>query len=230
MEFRIDPSSRMPIYRQLTNSPRGHRPGTSSAQERLPSVRDLPRLWSSTPTPGPSLYGTGTGRDPNTRPGLGVFVAQPKAELSKKVRRSGSRPARSFPHEAVHRPRRRRSGGLVQEQGQVPMAKRRSSTAIRGDVPAMPDMIVTHRLTKYYDRRRVVDTLDLRVPRGGSTDSWDKTAPANQPSSKCSCGRCTPITAGRRCSAKTPEVAVPNAVTDRLPGRRPSPVSVDDRR
>jgi ABC-2 type transport system ATP-binding protein len=30
----------------------------------------------------------------------------------------------------------------------------------------MPDMIVTHRLTKYYDRRRVVDGLDLRVAQG----------------------------------------------------------------
>jgi ABC-2 type transport system ATP-binding protein len=30
----------------------------------------------------------------------------------------------------------------------------------------MPDMITTHRLTKYYDRRRVVDSLDLRVPQG----------------------------------------------------------------
>ena len=30
----------------------------------------------------------------------------------------------------------------------------------------MPDMIVTHRLTKYYDRRRVVDSLDLRVGQG----------------------------------------------------------------
>jgi ABC-2 type transport system ATP-binding protein len=30
----------------------------------------------------------------------------------------------------------------------------------------MPDMIVTHDLTKYYDRRRVVDSLDLRVGQG----------------------------------------------------------------
>jgi len=30
----------------------------------------------------------------------------------------------------------------------------------------MPDMIVTHGLTKYYDRRRVVDSLDLRVAQG----------------------------------------------------------------
>jgi ABC-2 type transport system ATP-binding protein len=34
------------------------------------------------------------------------------------------------------------------------------------EMPAMPDMIVTHRLTKYYGRRAVVDSLDLRVPRG----------------------------------------------------------------
>jgi ABC-2 type transport system ATP-binding protein len=30
----------------------------------------------------------------------------------------------------------------------------------------MSDMIVTHRLTKYYDRRRVVDGLDLRITQG----------------------------------------------------------------
>jgi ABC-2 type transport system ATP-binding protein len=30
----------------------------------------------------------------------------------------------------------------------------------------MPDVIVTQRLTKYYDRRAVVDNLDLRVPQG----------------------------------------------------------------
>ena len=30
----------------------------------------------------------------------------------------------------------------------------------------MPDAITTHRLTKYYDRRRVVDSLNLRVPHG----------------------------------------------------------------
>ena len=45
----------------------------------------------------------------------------------------------------------------------------------------MPDMIVTHRLTKYYDRRRVVDSLDLRVAQGWSTACWDATAPANRP-------------------------------------------------
>lgn len=30
----------------------------------------------------------------------------------------------------------------------------------------MPDVIVTQRLTKFYDRRAVVDSLDLRVPQG----------------------------------------------------------------
>jgi ABC-2 type transport system ATP-binding protein len=30
----------------------------------------------------------------------------------------------------------------------------------------MPDAIVTHRLTKYYGRRCVVDSLNLHVPRG----------------------------------------------------------------
>src|SRR5580658_627777 len=31
---------------------------------------------------------------------------------------------------------------------------------------AMPDVIATHRLTKYYDRRPVVNGLDLRVAQG----------------------------------------------------------------
>ncbi len=30
----------------------------------------------------------------------------------------------------------------------------------------MPDVIETHRLTKYYDRRPVVNNLELRVPQG----------------------------------------------------------------
>ena len=30
----------------------------------------------------------------------------------------------------------------------------------------MPDVIATHRLTKYYDRRCVVNNLELRVPQG----------------------------------------------------------------
>ena len=30
----------------------------------------------------------------------------------------------------------------------------------------MPDMIVTHGLTKYYDRRRAVNSLNLRVGQG----------------------------------------------------------------
>ncbi len=68
----------------------------------------------------------------------------------------------------------------------------------------MPDMIVTHRLTKYYDRRRAVDALDLRVPRGRSTASWDATGPANRPPSRCSWAWSTRTTAGRKCSAKTP--------------------------
>ena len=52
----------------------------------------------------------------------------------------------------------------------------------------MPDMIVTHRLTKYYGRRRAVDALDLRVAQGLVYGLWDATGPANRPSSRCSWG------------------------------------------
>ena len=37
---------------------------------------------------------------------------------------------------------------------------------MKGIATKMPDAITTHRLTKYYGRRCVVDSLDLRVPRG----------------------------------------------------------------
>lgn len=89
MEFRIDPSSRLPIYRQLGNQireavARGRlRPG-----EQLASVRELSRTLVVNPNTVARVY-TELEREGvlHTRQGLGVFVAEPKAELTKRARK-----------------------------------------------------------------------------------------------------------------------------------------------
>lgn len=89
MEFQVDPSTRVPIYRQLMAQirlavARGRlRPGS-----RLPSVRVLSRELVVNPNTIARVY-TELERDGvlNTRPGLGVFVAEPQAELSASARR-----------------------------------------------------------------------------------------------------------------------------------------------
>lgn len=90
MEFRIDPTSRLPIYRQLGEQireavARGRlRPG-----EQLPSVRDLSRTLVVNPNTVARVY-TELERDGvlHTRQGLGVFVAEPKADLTKRARKA----------------------------------------------------------------------------------------------------------------------------------------------
>ena len=89
MEFRIAPASRLPIYRQLRNQLReAVARGKLRPEDRLPSVRELSRLLVVNPNTIARLYTElereGTLR---TRPGLGVFVASPRAELTKKVRK-----------------------------------------------------------------------------------------------------------------------------------------------
>ena len=89
MEFRIDPSSRLPIWRQLGRQLReAVARGRLAFEEQLPSVRDLARTLVVNPNTIARVY-TELERDGvlNTRPGLGVFVARPKAELTKRVRR-----------------------------------------------------------------------------------------------------------------------------------------------
>ena len=89
MEFRIDPSSRLPIYRQLANQiceavARGRlRPG-----DQLPSVRDLSRTLVVNPNTVARVY-TELEREGvlHTRQGLGVFIAEPKADLTKRARK-----------------------------------------------------------------------------------------------------------------------------------------------
>jgi GntR family transcriptional regulator len=89
MEFRIDPTSRLPIYRQLRNQLReAVARGQLQPDERLPSVRELSRALVINPNTVARVY-TELEREGvlNTRPGLGVFVARPKAELTRKARK-----------------------------------------------------------------------------------------------------------------------------------------------
>jgi GntR family transcriptional regulator len=105
MDFQIDPTNRLPIYRQLTKQIReAVARGKLRAEERLPSVRDLSRELVVNPNTVARVY-TELERDGvlNTRPGLGVFVARPRAELTRKVRKERLfQLADEFLTEAVH--------------------------------------------------------------------------------------------------------------------------------
>ncbi len=89
MQFEINTASRLPIYRQLTNQIReATARGNLKPDERLPSVRELSKELVVNPNTIARAY-TELERDGllNSRPGLGVFVAHPKAELTKEARR-----------------------------------------------------------------------------------------------------------------------------------------------
>jgi GntR family transcriptional regulator len=89
MEFRIESSSRVPIYRQLVAQIReAVARGRLKPEERLPSVRDLSRQLVVNPNTVARVY-TELEREGilNTRPGLGVFVAQPRSDLTKRARK-----------------------------------------------------------------------------------------------------------------------------------------------
>ena len=105
MEFRIDPVSRSPIYRQLTNQFReAVARGKLQPEERLPSVRELSRTLVVNPNTIARAY-TELEREGmlNSRPGLGVFVARPRDELTRQVRRERlGQLADGFLTEAVH--------------------------------------------------------------------------------------------------------------------------------
>lgn len=95
MEFSINPSSRHPICRQLTRQIReGIARGKLQPGERLPSVRELSRAVVVNPNTIARVY-TELEREGvlNTRPGLGVFVAQPGSDLSPKARKERFREA-----------------------------------------------------------------------------------------------------------------------------------------
>ncbi len=105
MEFSINPSSRLPICRQLTQQIReAVARGKLRADERLPSVRELSRSVVVNPNTVARVY-SDLEREGilNTRPGLGVFVAQPGNDLSRKVRKERLNDAANrFLTEAVH--------------------------------------------------------------------------------------------------------------------------------
>src|SRR5262245_27968675 len=105
MEFRIEPSSRTPIYRQLVAQIReAVARGRMKPEERLPSVRDLSRQLVINPNTVARVY-TELEREGvlNTRPGLGVFVAQPKSDLTRRARKDRlTAVLDSFLTEAVH--------------------------------------------------------------------------------------------------------------------------------
>jgi GntR family transcriptional regulator len=89
MEFIIESASRVPIYRQLVAQIReAIARGRLKADERLPSVRELSRELVINPNTVARVY-TELEREGilNTRPGLGVFVAQPRNELTRRVRK-----------------------------------------------------------------------------------------------------------------------------------------------
>jgi GntR family transcriptional regulator len=89
MEFHIDPSGRMAIYRQIAGQLReAIARGRLSPDERLPSVRELSRTLVVNPNTVARVY-TELEREGllYTQPGRGVYIAQPKAELTRKARR-----------------------------------------------------------------------------------------------------------------------------------------------
>jgi GntR family transcriptional regulator len=89
MMFQVDSASRTPIYRQLAQQIReAVARGRLAADERLPSVRELSRTLVINPNTVARVY-TELERDGilNTRPGLGVFVAQPRSDLTRKARK-----------------------------------------------------------------------------------------------------------------------------------------------
>ncbi len=89
MVFQIDSASRLPIYRQLADQIRdGIARGRLVPGERLPSVRNLSRQLVVNPNTVARAY-TELEREGvlNPRAGLGVFVGQPKGELTKKARK-----------------------------------------------------------------------------------------------------------------------------------------------
>jgi len=89
MVFHIDSASRLPIYRQLAEQIRdGIARGRLTAGERLPSVRNLSRQLVVNPNTVARAF-TELEREGvlNARAGLGVFVAEPKGELTKKARK-----------------------------------------------------------------------------------------------------------------------------------------------
>jgi GntR family transcriptional regulator len=89
MEFRLEASARLPIYRQIVQQVReGVARGQLQSGEQLPSVRELSRLLVVNPNTIARAY-LELEREGilNNQPGRGAFVAEPRAQLAKDVRR-----------------------------------------------------------------------------------------------------------------------------------------------
>jgi len=89
MELRIEAAGREPIYRQIAEQVReAVARGILMAHEQLPSSRELARTLVINPNTVVHAYAELERHGIlYTRPGLGVFVAEPKAELTKSARR-----------------------------------------------------------------------------------------------------------------------------------------------
>jgi GntR family transcriptional regulator len=89
MDFYVDATSRIPIYRQVADQIRAAiARGRLKPNGKLPSVRDLSRKLVINPNTVARVYSE-LERDGLlvTRQGLGVYVAQPGSDLTKKARR-----------------------------------------------------------------------------------------------------------------------------------------------
>ncbi len=89
MHFQIETANRLPIYQQIVNQVReGVARGSLTAGERLPSVRELSKNLVVNPNTIARAY-TELEREGTllTRPGLGVFVAEPNHDLTREVRK-----------------------------------------------------------------------------------------------------------------------------------------------
>ncbi len=89
MDFHVDATSRIPIYRQVADQIRAAiARGRLKPNGKLPSVRDLSRKLVINPNTVARVYSE-LERDGLlvTRQGLGVYVAQPGSDLTKKARR-----------------------------------------------------------------------------------------------------------------------------------------------
>jgi GntR family transcriptional regulator len=89
MQYEINSASRLPIYQQLAQQVReAIARGDLEPDEQLPSVRQLSRDLVINPNTVARAY-TELEREGllNNRPGRGVFVAEPKDELTRDARR-----------------------------------------------------------------------------------------------------------------------------------------------
>ncbi len=105
MHLQVNSGDRVPIYRQLMDQIReAAARGKLTPGQRLPSVRAVSRDLVINPNTVAKAYAE-LERDGvlNTRQGKGVFVAEPKAELTKKARLQRlTLTLDSFLTEAVH--------------------------------------------------------------------------------------------------------------------------------